>query len=74
MRILDLHGCEYDDVQYKVENFIFSGEFPCKIITGNSSNMRKMVKEIIENNGMQLFQDDPNNFGSFVVLEKRIWK
>ena len=73
MEVLDLHGLNYDDAEIEIENFILTVDLPATIITGNSIGMRKITKEVIDRHGMQLFQNDPSNFGSFVILEKKIW-
>ena len=73
MESLDLHGLTYDEAEIAVENFILTANLPAELITGNSQQMRKIAKKIVDKHGMQLFQNNPTNFGSFVVLEKKIW-
>jgi DNA-nicking Smr family endonuclease len=73
MESLDLHGLTYGEAEIEVENFILSVTLPAEIITGNSQQMRKIAKSMVNKHGMGLFQSNPTNFGSFVVLEKKIW-
>jgi DNA-nicking Smr family endonuclease len=73
MEVLDLHGYNHSEAEVAVEDFILTAVLPAEIITGNSEPMRKVAKKIVARNGMQLFQKNPSNFGSFIVLEKKIW-
>lgn len=67
--LLDLHGMRYDDARLKVEEFLYSTELPCSIITGNSIEMRKIVKQEAEKLGLKLIQLNPNNFGKVTVTK-----
>mgnify|MGYP006288953383 CR=1 FL=1 len=53
MSKLDLHGVKHQDVDLAVENFIYlnQGEFPLKIICGNSTKMIDLVNNTIKRIG-----------------------
>ena len=40
---IDLHGELYDNIELTLEEHFYKNKPPFKIITGNSSNMRKKV-------------------------------
>ena len=46
-RSLDLHGVKHDSVDEKVRKFLNFVELPCKIITGDSDEMIKLVSKIV---------------------------
>ena len=69
MQELDLHGYYHDDAWVAIEDFILTANLPGRVITGNSPKMRNMLRDVVGSYGMELFQDNPSNFGSFVVLE-----
>ena len=50
MKSLDLHGVKHRDVEELVDSFIgrYFHVLPIEIITGNSADMQKMVKEIVK--------------------------
>lgn len=51
MNTLDLHGTHYEDVKRKTIRFIednWDNPEEIKIVTGNSGNMRKIVKSILK--------------------------
>lgn len=58
---LDLHGLKHQDVDRIVENHVFLTPRPHDIITGNSSEMHQIVKDVLERNGF-LCQRPIHNF------------
>lgn len=65
---LDLHGLRHQDVDRIVENHIFLTPRPHDIITGNSAEMHKIVKNVLERNGFLYEIGDINNKGYLRVL------
>lgn len=53
MKTLDLHGVKHSEVDISVENFILlnQGDFPLKIICGNSAKMIDLVNKTIDRLG-----------------------
>jgi hypothetical protein len=67
-RILDLHGIRHHEVDRIVENFIFLTEYPHEIITGNSADMHRIVKDVLDRNGFLYEIGDIKNKGYIKVL------
>ena len=65
---LDLHGIKHVDVDRLVENHIFSTPCPHDIITGNSAEMHKIAKTVLERNNFRYEIGDINNKGYLRVL------
>jgi len=65
---LDLHGLRHQDVDRIVENHIFLTPRPHDIITGNSAEMHKITKNVLERNGFLYEIGDFNNKGYIRVL------
>jgi hypothetical protein len=72
VKILDLHGEEYDLVQQKVHSFVYNNDLPVKIITGKSENMRKIVVDTVSLLGYHTHYEKLVNEGCLVVTEQRI--
>ena len=65
---IDLHGEYYDNVESVLENHFFNNKPPFKIITGNSSDMRKKVLYYLDENGHKYMSGDLYNLGYIQVL------
>ena len=67
---IDLHGTRHEEVVRKLENFIYEhmqkGTPEIKIITGNSTDMKKLVHDTIKDYGMTA-TDEWGNFGCLIV-------
>ena len=68
-RMLDLHGVQHDKADEKVRTFLNFVELPCKIVTGKSDKMRKIVEKIVEEYGWEL-KASFDNFGALEISEK----
>jgi len=73
MEQVDLHGTRHDEVARKLENFLYEhiqkGTKEIKVITGNSTEMKKLVTDIVEQYKMTA-TDEWNNFGCLIVNMK----
>jgi hypothetical protein len=67
-RNLDLHGVRHADVDRVVENHIFMTAYPHDIITGNSADMHRLAKDVLERHGFRYEIGDINNKGYLRVL------
>jgi hypothetical protein len=69
MKELDLHGLYRHEVRDAVENFILvnSKELPIRIIVGNSTFMRNLTKNILEQYKYQ-YEVPAHNPGEVVVV------
>ena len=69
---IDLHGLKHEEVKAGLENKILlhynMGNFPIKVITGNSLMMKKIVSRAIENLKFKESSINTHN-GSIVVVE-----
>lgn len=69
MKELDLHGLYRHEVRDVVENFILvnSKELPIRIIVGNSTFMRNLTKNILEQYKYQ-YEIPAHNPGEVIVV------
>ena len=69
---IDLHGLKHQEVNQGLENKILlhynMGNFPIRVITGNSLLMKKIVSTAIENLKFKESNINTHN-GSIVVIE-----
>jgi DNA-nicking Smr family endonuclease len=70
MKQLDLHGVKHQDVQKKLDDFLWeqmqAKTHQAEIITGISSKMKSIVNEIVKDYGMNM-EDSWGNPGSVIV-------
>jgi len=69
MRVLDLHNTRHKDVEEKLRRFLNFVELPCKIITGKSTKMIKIVENIVKEYEWSA-STQPGNPGVLTVTEK----
>jgi hypothetical protein len=65
---LDLHGIKHQDVDRIVENHIFLTPTPHDIITGNSAEMHRITKSVLDRHGFKYIVGDINNKGYIRVV------
>lgn len=65
---LDLHGIKHKDVQNLVTDNIFAYPTPIYIITGNSSEMQRLVIEVLDKYECKYYIPT-NNLGQIIVTE-----
>ena len=70
MEVLDLHGTSHRDADDKTRLFLNFVELPCQIITGNSPEMKTIVKKVIKEYGWICYEKDSYNYGALVVTEE----
>jgi hypothetical protein len=69
MKTLDLHGVYHDEVDRLVENFILMNDCPLEIITGNSSRMQELVKEVLEKYHFKYRYKNYVNLGALIIYD-----
>ena len=69
MRVLDLHNTRHKDVEEKLRRFLNFVELPCRIITGKSTKMIKIVENIVKEYEWSA-SPQPDNPGVLTVTEK----
>ena len=70
METLDLHGEKYEWVEQKVHSFVYNNELPVRIITGKSSEMRKIVVDTVSLLGYHSHYERLINEGSLIITEQ----
>lgn len=70
-RTLDLHGIVHANVEEKVKAFLNFVDLPCKIITGKSTKMKAIVRNIVYDYGWSSREESSNNTGTLVIIEKK---
>jgi hypothetical protein len=72
LKTLNLHEIKHQDVEETVASFLNWSEVPCRIITGNSNRMKKLVKEVVDRYGYSCYNESAVNHGSLIVVEEVI--
>lgn len=72
METLDLHGIKHQEVDEIVRSFLNFIELPCQIITGNSPQMKEIVKKVVKEYEWFSYEKDSYNYGTLIIVEKRI--
>ena len=70
MKVIDLHGVRYRDVYQMLESSCVKGEIPFVVITGNSSQMKRIVTEIVRTFDL-ITREQMGNAGRLVIYESR---
>lgn len=70
MEKLDLHGIRHEAVDEKTRMFLNFVELPCQIITGDSREMKNIVKKVVAEYGWYCRENTIYNYGTLTVLEK----
>ena len=71
MRSLDLHGKSYEESEELASSFIDRNinDLPIQIITGNSVEMQKIVKKIVEKYNLNLEPKTHYNLGCLIIKD-----
>ncbi len=72
METLDLHGVRHHKVDEVTRAFLNFIDLPCQIITGNSEQMKQIVKNVVKEYDWFCYEKDSYNYGTLVITEKRI--
>ena len=67
-RTMDLHGTPHKNVDEKLRTFLNWAQPPLYIITGDSSKMQKIVRDLVKEYGWNCYHDI-GNYGKLVVLD-----
>ena len=72
MKKLDLHGKNYNESKFLVDIFIENNldSLPIKIITGNSLQMKNIVKDVLNNYNLTCRYESQYNLGSLIITNK----
>ena len=69
-RILDLHGLTLVEAEEKTRVFLNFVELPCKVITGKSEKMKKVVQNIVDEFMWSSHDESAHNPGTLIITEK----
>lgn len=72
MEKLDLHGVRHHQVDEITRSFLNFIELPCEIITGNSPEMKEIVKKVVQEYEWFCYERDSYNYGALIIIEKEI--
>ena len=72
MKTLDLHGIRHKEADESVRRFLNFTQLPCQIITGNSSEMKRIVKNIIDEYEWFCYERDSYNYGTLIIVENEL--
>ena len=70
MKVIDLHGIRYRDVYGALESVLTQSDVPFVVITGNSSQMKRIVTEIVRTFDLST-REQIGNAGRLIVYESR---
>tara|TARA_B100001564_G_C20179068_1_gene463182 strand:+ start:348 stop:530 length:183 start_codon:yes stop_codon:yes gene_type:complete len=59
-------------VDEKVRTFLNFVELPCQVITGNSPEMKSIVRKIVREYEWFCYERDSYNYGTLIILESDI--
>ena len=71
MSTLDLHGTRHHQVDEITRSFLNFIDLPCQIITGNSEQMKTIVKNVVREYEWFCCEKDSYNQGTLIVTEER---
>lgn len=69
METLDLHGVKHEDVETQVVDFAYKNEAPFRIITGNSSRMKVLVRQVLTRFKLETYEESDYNQGALIVVD-----
>lgn len=69
MSTLDLHGVKHSKAENKTRMFLNFVDLPCEVITGNSPEMKKIVKRVVEEYGWHCYEKNSYNYGALIIVE-----
>ena len=70
MKRLDLHGTRHEKADEKVRSFLNFVDLPCEIVTGNSPEMKRIVRAIVSEYNWICYEKDNYNYGALIIVER----
>ena len=68
-RILDLHGVSHSHAADQIRDFLNFIELPCKVVTGKSEKMKKILHELVEEYGWLCREESAHNSGAIIIFD-----
>ena len=72
METLDLHGVKHNQADEITRGFLNFTDLPCQVITGNSEQMKSIVRSVVEEYEWFCHEKDSYNYGTLIVTERNI--
>lgn len=72
MEVLDLHGVKHHQADEVTRGFLNFIGLPCQIITGNSEQMKTIVRNVVKEYQWFCCEKDSYNYGTLIVFEKEM--
>lgn len=72
METLDLHGVKHHKVDEVTRSFLNFISLPCQVVTGNSEQMKTIVKNIVREYEWFCYEKDSYNCGALIITERNI--
>ena len=69
METLDLHGIKHQQVDEVTRSFLNFIDLPCQVVTGNSEQMKTIVKNVVREYEWFCYEKDSYNHGTLVIVE-----
>ena len=70
MQSLDLHGTRHHEAEEVIRKFLNFVDLPCQIITGNSPEMKAIVKMVVQEYRWVSYEKDSYNSGALIIHER----
>lgn len=67
VRSIDLHGVRHSEAEAVVEDYVLLNKPPIEIITGNSTEMKSIVRRVLDRHGFRYIDSPAWNYGTVYV-------
>mgnify|MGYP003645440314 FL=1 len=72
METLDLHGIKHQQVDEVTRNFLNFIDLPCQVVTGNSEQMKAIVRSVVREYEWFCYEKSSYNHGTLVITERNV--
>ena len=72
METLDLHGVRHHQAEEVIRSFLNFIDLPCQIVTGNSSAMKQIVQNVVQEYEWSCHEKDSYNHGTLIIVERSL--
>ena len=72
MKSLDLHGYKHNQAEDKIRMFFNFEQPPFEVITGNSSQMKTIVRKLVKEYDWHSKEKNSFNAGSLIITEREV--
>jgi len=72
METLDLHGIKHHQADEVTRSFLNFIELPCQVVTGNSEQMKAIVRSVVREYEWFCYEKSNYNHGTLVITERNV--